>query len=392
MKYKVPIAYGNHNINANDIKNVSLAIRSKNLTNGPILGKLENNLEKYLGVKNALTCSSGTAAIHLAMLGINLKKNDIVIMPAINFIAAYNICKIMGAKIFFADVDKFSGQITPTSIKKIIKDKKLKKIKVLITMYMGGFAENVKEIYNLKLKHKFFLLEDSCHAFGSSIKYNSKKYKIGSCKFSDMATFSMHPVKTITSAEGGIVTTNNKNLANKIKLIRSHGLLRGKKEYWKYYSKYDGLNYRLSEINCALALSQLQRVDEFVKKRKKIYETYKKKLKNFTDYIFFPNYENSDGSSYHLNIVHLNLLRINGNKDKFIKYLNRYNIYPQFHYTPIYRLKMLKNIKTSKYIGSEEYFLSALSLPIYVNLNNKMLSFVVKKIIGYLIKNKKNNV
>ena len=257
---------------------------------------------------------------------------------------------------------------------------------------MGGFAENVKEIYNLKLKHKFFLLEDSCHAFGSSIKYNSKKYKIGSCKFSDMATFSMHPVKTITSAEGGIVTTNNKNLANKIKLIRSHGLLRGKKEYWKYYSKYDGLNYRLSEINCALALSQLQRVDEFVKKRKKIYETYKKKLKNFTDYIFFPNYENSDGSSYHLNIVHLNLLRINGNKDKFIKYLNRYNIYPQFHYTPIYRLKMLKNIKTSKYIGSEEYFLSALSLPIYVNLNNKMLSFVVKKIIGYLIKNKKNNV
>ena len=120
MKYKVPIAYGNHNINANDIKNVSLAIRSKNLTNGPILGKLENNLEKYLGVKNALTCSSGTAAIHLAMLGINLKKNDIVIMPAINFIAAYNICKIMGAKIFFADVDKFSGQITPTSIKKII--------------------------------------------------------------------------------------------------------------------------------------------------------------------------------------------------------------------------------------------------------------------------------
>ncbi len=193
MKNKLPISYGNHTINSKDIKNVTLAIKKKILTNGPILDKLEINLKKYLKVKNALVCSSGTAAIHLAMLSINFKKNDIVIMPAINFIAAYNICKLMGAKIFFADVDKSSGQVTPSTIKKIIKEKKLKKIKVLITMYMGGFPENVKEIYNLKQKHKFFLIEDSCHAFGASIRHNSKNYKIGSCKFSDIATFSMHP-------------------------------------------------------------------------------------------------------------------------------------------------------------------------------------------------------
>ena len=392
MKNKFPISYGDHSINSIDIKNINFAIKRKKLTSGPILEKLEINLKKYLKVKNALVCSSGTAALHLAMLSINLKKNDVVIMPAVNFVAAYNVCKLMGAKIFFADVDKFSGQMTPFTIQKIIKEKKLKKIKVLVSMYMGGFPENVEKIYDLKKKYKFFLIEDSCHAFGASIKHKSKTYRIGSCKFSDIATFSMHPVKTITSGEGGIITTNNNSLAKRIRLIRSHGLIRGKKEYWQYFSKYEGLNYRLSEINCALALGQLKRTNEFIRKRREIYEKYKKKLKNFSNYIFFPNYQNTQGSSFHLNIIHLNLSNIKGNKDDFIRYLNKFKIFPQYHYIPLYRLKMVRKVILSNYSGSEKYFLSALSLPIYVNLNNKMITFVIEKIIRYLKTNKKKNV
>tara|TARA_B100001540_G_C15806807_1_gene642465 strand:- start:2076 stop:3254 length:1179 start_codon:yes stop_codon:yes gene_type:complete len=386
------IHYGKQNINFSDIKKVALSLKSNVLTNGIIVKKLENNLKNYFKVKNALVCSSGTAAIHLALLSINLRKNDIVLMPAINFISAYNICKIMGAKIILVDVDKFLGQITPKTIEETIKKNNLKKIKAIITMYMGGFPENYKALYNLKSKYKFFLVEDSCHALGASTKLNNKSYKVGSCKYSDISTFSMHPVKTITSGEGGIVTTNNNKLANKVKLMRSHGLYKTKAKYWKYYSRFDGLNYRLSEINCALALNQLKRLQKFVKIRRKIYLKYKQKLKNYKNYIFFPEYKSASTSSYHLCIIHLNFENLKGRKDNFIKYLNYFNIFPQYHYTPIYRLKKLKNIKISNFKGSENYFLTALSLPIFVDLNNKMHNYVVEKIINYIKKNKKKNV
>lgn len=392
MKKFKTISYGKQNIISSDIKSVYLSLKNKNLTNGPIILKLENKLKKYFSVKNAMVCSSGTAAIHLALLSINLKKNDTVIMPAINFISSYNICKLMGAQIILADVDEFTGQITPSTILKTIKENKLKKIKAIITMYMGGFPENVKDFFKLKKKLNCYLIEDSCHALGAINQYNSNKYRIGSCKFSDLSTFSMHPVKTITSGEGGIITTNNTILANKIRLLRSHGLYRNENSYWKYVSKIEGLNYRLSEINCALALSQLSRINKFVKKREQIYKKYRNDLWKFNQYIHFPSYENKTRSSYHLAIAHLNFSKLRGNKDKFIKFLNKYNIYPQYHYMPIYRLKNMKNVIIKNYNGSEKYFNSAISLPIYVNLNNKMLSFVIKKIINYIKKFKKNNV
>jgi UDP-4-amino-4,6-dideoxy-L-N-acetyl-beta-L-altrosamine transaminase len=386
------ISYGKQNIIPSDIKAVSSSLKNKDLTNGLVIKKLELKLKKYFSVRDAIVCSSGTAAIHLALLSIDLKKNDTVIMPAINFISSYNICKLMGARIILADVDQFTGQITPLSVLKILKEKKLKKIKAIITMYMGGFPENVKEFFELKKKLNCYIIEDSCHALGAEMKYSSKKYKIGSCKFSDISTFSMHPVKTITSGEGGIITTNKKILTNKIRLLRSHGLYRSHQSYWKYYSKYEGLNYRLSEINCALALNQLSRINKFIRIRSKIFKKYKKELLKYDDYIQFPKYKNNIGSSYHLNIVHLNFTKLKGNKDNFIKFLNKYNIYPQYHYMPIYRLKNMKKIRLQNYSGSEKYFDSAISLPIYVNLNNKMLSFVIKKIINYLEKFKKSNV
>ena len=392
MKKFYKIDYGKQNIISSDVRAVSSSLKHQNLTNGQIIKKLESKLKKYFSVKDAIVCSSGTAAIHLALMSIDLKKNDVVIMPAINFISSYNVCKLMGAKIILADVDKFTGQITPSSIEKILKKKKLKKIKAIITMYMGGFPENVRDFFRLKKKLNCYLIEDSCHAFGAEIRHSSKSYKIGSCKFSDISTFSMHPVKTITSGEGGIVTANNRTLTKKIRLLRSHGLYRSEKYYWKYNSRYEGLNYRLSEINCALALNQLYRINKFIKTRKRIFRIYKRKLSKYNDYIQFPPYNNQISSSYHLNIVHLNFNNLKGNKDNFIKYLNKHNIYPQYHYTPIYRLKNMKRFGIQNYSGCEKYFNSAISLPIYVNLNDKMLSFVIKKIINYLEKFKKNNV
>ncbi len=392
MRNLKSIPYGNHKIDKSDILNVSKVLKNKFLTNGPIISKFENNLKKYFKVKYALACSSGTAAIHLAFLSIGLKKNDIVIMPSINFIAAYNICEMMGAKIYLADVDEATGQMNHKSLTNTIQNYKLKNIKAVVSMYMGGFPENVKEIYEVKKKYNFFLIEDSCHALGASYYDKTKSYKVGSCRFSDIATFSLHPLKTITSGEGGVITTNNKILASQIKLFRSHGLKKSEKKYWKYSAFSPGLNYRLSELNSALAISQLKRINIFIKKRKKIFESYRKKLKKYEKYISFPKYENSSNSAFHLNIIHFNFSKINGNKDKLIKFLNKYKIFPQFHYIPVYRLKNLKNVNISKYNGSEKYYKTALSMPIYFDLSDKTLSFIINKIIKYLKKYKIKNV
>ena len=186
-----------------------------------IVKKFEIAFKSKIKSKFCIACSSGTAALHLAFMSINVKKNDIVILPVINFVAASNILKMLGAKIYFADVDKFTGQMTPKTLLECLKKNKLRKIKAIVTMYLGGFPENIREFYLIKKKLKCFLIEDACHALGASYKINKKKYLIGSCKHSDICTFSLHPIKTITSGEGGLVTTNNNLLAQRLKLLRS---------------------------------------------------------------------------------------------------------------------------------------------------------------------------
>ncbi len=258
MKKKL-ISYGRQFIDNSDKKLVQKALSNDLITTGPYVKKFENELNRYLKCKYSYSCSSGTAAIHLAMLSLNLKEKDVVLMPAINFIASYNVAKSMQLKVYLVDVDQYTGQITPNSVIECIKRNKLKRIKVLISMYQGGFPEYSKKFYDLKKKYNFFIIEDACHALGSEYKYKDKFYKIGSCKHSDICTFSLHPLKTITSGEGGIVTTNNLEIAKNIKLFRSHGILRDKKKYWKYDVIRNGFNYRLSDINCALGLSQLKK-------------------------------------------------------------------------------------------------------------------------------------
>ena len=177
MKNKFFIPYGRKYIDNSDIFNVKKILKNKNLTLGPLLYNFEKKLKYFFNVKNVIACSSGTAAIHLAFLSIGLKKNDIVIMPSINFIAAYNICNSMGARIIFADVDSITGQITPNTILIAIKKYKIKNIKAILTMYLGGYPENIKEFYKIKKKYNCYLIEDACHALGA-FSENKKKVKL----------------------------------------------------------------------------------------------------------------------------------------------------------------------------------------------------------------------
>jgi dTDP-4-amino-4,6-dideoxygalactose transaminase len=379
------IPYGRQYIDSQDIRFVSKALKEDLITTGHYVKKFETTVKNKLGSKFALTCSNGTSGLHLAFKAIDLKKNDIMVMPAINFVAAYNMSKIMGAKIFFADVDKFTGQMTPKTLLACIKKNKLKKIKAILTMYMGGYPENVLEFYQIKKKYKCFLIEDACHALGAKYKQNSKNIYIGSCKHSDIAVFSFHPVKTITTGEGGLVTTNNNLFYKRILEFRSHGIIRDKKSYhWKYNIYEPGFNYRLSDINCALGISQLKNIDLFINYRSRIFKFYRQNLKKIEN-IFLPNYNIKNKSSYHLFIASINFK--NNTKNDLLNFYKKNKIMLQYHYIPVYKFSFFK--KKIKLPNCEYYYKNTLSFPIYYNLSFKVLKKIINLLKIFLIKNNK---
>ena len=381
MKY---IPYGRQFIDNKDKKLILRSLNNDLITTGPYVEKLEKRLVKYFGCKYSYVCSSGTAAIHLAMLSLGLKKNDIILMPAINFVASYNMAKIIGLRVFLVDVDEFTGQITPEKILECIKKNKLKRINVLLTMFHGGYPENINKFYEIKKKYNFYIIEDACHALGSRYKIKNKLLKVGSCKHADISTFSLHPLKTITSGEGGVVTCNNIKIAKNIEIFRSHGILRNKTKHWQYDVLKHGFNYRLSDINCALALSQLKKINFFIKKRKNIYQNYFNEFINFSSIISLPKYSVNIKPSYHLFLINISFTKINKNKNKnnFMKFLKKNNIFVQQHYVPIYKFSIYKEQSTN-FSGAERYFNNSISLPIFVNLSKINQHKVIKKIKNY---------
>ena len=380
------IPYGRQYIDNQDIRLVSKALKEDLITTGRYVKKFENKISKFFKVKYAVSCNSGTAALHLALMAIDLKKNDVIVMPAINFIAVYNMAKLMNAKIFLADVDPLTGQMTPETLQECIKNNKLKKIKAIVTMYLGGYPENVIQFYKLKKKLNCYLIEDACHALGAKYLFNKKFLSIGSCKHSDISTFSLHPVKTITSGEGGLITTNNKVFYNRIASLRSHGISKDKNYHWKYNLSKSGFNYRLSDVNCALGLGQLKKISKFLNYRKKVSDIYKVELERIVNIITFPSYKISK-PSYHLFLISIDFKKIRSTKDKLLKFLRRNKILCQYHYIPIYKFKLFdQKINLKSYKGAEFYYKHTISLPIFYNLNISFQKTIIKKIKLFLNK------
>jgi dTDP-4-amino-4,6-dideoxygalactose transaminase len=378
------IPYGRQFIDNEDKRLILLSLKEDLITTGNYVKKFEKSVSNLFGSKYSISCSSGTAALHLAFLSINLKKNEIVIMPAINFIASYSMARMLNAKIFLADVDPLTGQMTPKTLLDCIKKNKLKKIKAIVTMYLGGYPENVIEFYKIKKKLNCYLIEDACHAMGARYAYKEKYLYVGSCYHSDISTFSLHPVKTITAGEGGIITTNNKDIFNKIISLRSHGIDKNKNFHWKYNISKAGFNYRLSDINCALALSQLNKISKFIDFRKSIFKFYKKNLEEKNSLINFPFFKKNK-PSYHLFLISINFLKIKSKKDKFLKFLKKNNIFCQYHYIPIYKFKLFdKKINLSFYKGAEIYYKNTISLPIFYNLSLILQRKIINKIKTFI--------
>lgn len=384
MKKNIP--YGKCYIDYHDINEVKKSLKTSYITSGPYVKKLEENFQKKLNVKYALSCNNGTAALHLAFISIGLKKKDIVLLPVINFVAASNILKMMDVKIVYSDVDKNTGQITPTLIEECIRKNRIKKIKAIVTMPLGGFPENIETFYKIKKKYKCFLIEDACHALGAKYKNKNKFYYVGSCSHSDISTFSFHPLKSITSGEGGMVTTKLKKIADKIKILRSHGFIK-KEKHWKYNLNFPGFNYRLSDINCALANSQLKKLDKFIKYRENIAKKYINFFKNYKNICTTRKLDSNIYPSWHLFIVNFKFNLLKTNKEKFLNFLSKKNILAQQHYTPIYKFNLYSNVSKKNFKNASEYFNSSVSLPIFYNMKRVEINYVIKIISSFIKKN-----
>ena len=385
MTSKIP--YGKQTIDKSDCKYLSKIIKNDYLTTGPEVLKFENNFKKKVNSRYAISCINGTAALHLSFLAIGLKKKQNIIMPAINFVASANMAKILEANIYLADVDPYSGQITEGTIKDCIKKNKLKNIKAILVMHHAGVPLIGKELLYLKKKYSFFIIEDACHSLGGSYSLK-KKIKVGSCKFSDISTFSFHPVKSITTGEGGMLTTNSKKLFDRIMLYRNHCMVKTKIKNTNLFLGYkiidSGFNYRLSDINSALGLNQLKKLDKFISRRNQIAQIYYRELSNLKNFIILPIKKFDIQSAWHLFIIHINFNKLLINREKFFQILYKRGIITQIHYIPIYKHPIYKNLKNFLFENSERYFKTCLSIPIYPILKDKQVKYiagVIKKII-----------
>ena len=363
------------------------SLRSKTfkdiLTTGPLVQQFENDVKKKLGVKYVASCSSGTAALHMAFKSIGLKKNDIVILPIINFISSINILKEMEAKIYFADVDLITGQMTPKTLNECVKKNNLKKIKAFVTMYLGGTCQNNLTFYKMKKKFNCFMIEDACHAFGARYKVNNKNYYVGSCKHADISTFSLHPVKTITTGEGGLLSTNNKKIFEKALLFRSHGIVRKKNNHWEYDIISTGLNYRLSDLNCSLGISQLKKLNLFIQKRNQIAKLYFELLKNI-DGVQLPLTFQKISSSWHLFVIKIDFLKMKKKKSNLFRFFLKKNIRLQQHYIPINNFSFYKKQIKGSFNNSKIYINQAVSLPIHFSCSKKDIISVCKNLKKFL--------
>ncbi len=378
------IPYSRQKIYNNDIKEVVKVLKSDFLTKGRKVLEFEKNLSKSVNAKYAISCNSGSSALLLACRALSLKKNDIVWTVPNTYAASVNCALECGAKIDFVDIDKKSWNISISQLEKKLKESKVrnKLPKLLVLVHLAGTPNKLDKVHKLSKKYKFKIIEDASHAVGA--KY--KKNPIGNCKWSDLTVFSFHPVKIITSGEGGAVTTNNKKLAERMKLFRENGIhsirkiFKNNPYYPNYYEQVDtGYNFRMSEISAALVNSQLKKLNFFINNRNIIAKKYMKYIHN-PKFIFQEQLKYGK-SSYHLFIVKL----VKPNKKQYLKIFKIFNknkIFINLHYKALHLNPFFKDMgfKKGQFPISEDYSYSAFSIPIYVGLSENN----IRKIINIL--------
>jgi UDP-4-amino-4,6-dideoxy-N-acetyl-beta-L-altrosamine transaminase len=388
------IPYGKQEINDDDISAVIDVLKSDFLTQGPVVPKFENAVTEYCQVKYGIAVNSATSALHIACLALDVGQGDLVWTSATTFVASSNCALYCGAEVDFVDIDRDTFNIHVSKLEqKLTLAKEIGKLpKVLIVVHMCGQPCDMEKIHNLSTLYNFKIIEDAAHAIGSSYK----GFKTGGCQFSDITTFSFHPVKIVTTAEGGMAVTNNKDLANKMRLLRSHGITRDESEMvkepigvWYYEQIMLGFNYRMTELQAALGLSQMTRLDEYVAQRNALAENYNNVLANLP--IEIPSIASSRESSFHLYVIRLKLDEITLSHSDVFSKLRSAGIGVNLHYMPVYLQPYYQKLAFSggKFIKgycseAESYAGDAISIPLYPSLTSEDQVRIADELKGLL--------
>lgn len=375
------IPYGHQSIDKSDIRAIIDVLKSDWLTQGPKIDEFEKKISDYCGAKYAAVFSNGTAALHAAYFVAGLKKGDEFITTPLTFAATANAGLYLDAKPVFADIDK-NGNLSPEEAEKKI----TKKTKLISVVDYSGRPVDLDKFKKLTKKHNLVLVEDACHALGASYK----KRKIGS--ISDLTIFSFHPVKSITTGEGGAVLTDNKDYYEKLKLFRTHGITKQNLQKkspggWYYEMQALGFNYRLTDIQAALGVSQLKKLDKFIAMRKEMAARYDKLLSEFKKYIELPKQDSKNYSSaWHLYVIRLRSALADKRSEIFEK-LRATGIGVQVHYIPVFLHPFYQKLGYKKGLcpKAETFYEKAISLPIYPDLKLKEQKLVIKKLADCLI-------
>ena len=383
--------YGQQDIDKTDINAITKVMKSDFLTTGPMVEKFEKKLALYTNAKYAVVCSNGSSALLLSYLSLGMDNKTDCIVPSLNFAAAANAAKVLGANLIFSDSCPESGLVRSNDLLEALKKRKYSRV-FFVPVHMNGQSVNLEKLSQICKKNNVHIIEDASHALGTKFRNNvGRTFMIGSCHYSKMTTFSFHPVKTITMGEGGAVTTNDKNIYEKLMKYRNNGIVRSPTSYKNkrinfskiidksYYEVHNyGFNLRASDIHCALGLNQLKKIDKFAFKRKKIVKMYDELLSSERQWVKPIKKINYSISVFHLYVILLNIKSIKVSKTKLISELRKNLIGTMVHYIPLHLQPVFSN--KAKLAGAEKYYNTCLSLPLHTNMNYYDVKRVIYKL------------
>ena len=376
------IPYGRQDITQSDIDSVSAVLLSSNLTQGPQIPLFEEAVLQACDAKYAIAVNSATSALHITCLSLGLGEGDWLWTTPNTFVASANCGLYCGAKVDFVDIDPKTYNLCPKELeKKLIAAEKVNKLpKVVIPVHFSGQPCDMEEIYNLAKKYGFKVIEDASHAIGG--KYKGEP--IGNCLYSDITVFSFHPVKIITTAEGGIALTNNSGIAEKLNLLRSHGITREASLMTKpmegpwYYQQIDlGFNYRMTDLQAALGVSQIQRLDTYVAKRHKLAQRYNELLKDLP--VTLPWQHKDSYSGLHLYVIRLQLDKISKTHLEVFEGMREADILVNLHYIPVHMQPYYQKMgfEGGQFPQAEQYYKEAISIPMFPTMTEEQQDRVV---------------
>ena len=373
------LPYGRQTIEDDDIAAVAEALRADFLTTGPRVEAFEQAFAETVGARHAVACSNGTAALHLAMLALDVQPGESVIAPSITFLATANCARFVGAEVVFADVDPLTGLMTPDTLAEALARVGNSGLRAVLPVHLRGDVADLNGLESLAKSAGAVLVEDAPHALGSSLKSGNVTERVGDCAHSAMATFSFHPVKTIATGEGGMVTTNDDRLAERLRRLRTHGMVRPEgADPWWYEMPEVGFNYRLPDILCALGLSQLAKLDRFAARRRSLAARYLEALAPLAPLVTPAARPAWSDPVLHLMVALIDFEAAGKSRRQVVDELRARGVGTQVHYIPVHTQPYYRARYPGLALsGAEAWYARCLSLPLYPGMADEDVDRVV---------------